>query len=502
MDIQEGSVGFDERKLQFEEGGVALTGLGQDLQEGILRAQPVFGRAPEASDPPVNGADFIIMRKSGLTKTGKDLVSELNLNNLVNYGPLEDGWDLAINTEMYARNAASSVLKAGTDITKELFAGRHRKSDTLENVTTSTAIMYGLAERLNNQLGNFGLSLSRQNMGSFQGIMGNQYLRRVALPYIAYQQAVYFDGLTDDTVSDTLADGYVNTHETLAGIKETLGINKVMKPWANVFKQAGGFDQIGEWVGVKQLDFLSFGMFSDFRSPEELRDYYESGEDPIRKNRYWGIGSPSPWAGGGIDHYEPNWYRKIKSDYQFTDTEYGSESEYWANNWMPTLTHPLAPIKHFITDPYHYEKKHEDDRPYAVTGGFSEVQNIPIIGPAIDSTVGRILKPRRQHKGLEKAHEEYLSSINQYVQEQYSPVKDGSYVSVSGTGAVAQFNMNADPGSEDMFGGTAAVYGEDSGIVNYGNGITPTYRTQVSGGVGEGSGTTTEGVHDIGGPSF
>lgn len=497
MNIQSGNVSYDERKLVFESGGVQLTGLGQDLQEGILRAQPIWGKAPEPSKPSINGADFIIMRKSGLAQTGKEVVSELNLNNLKNYGPIEDGWDLAINTEMYTRNAASTLLDSSKSVVKEMFAGRHRKSDTLENVTTATGIMYGLAERLDNQLTNFGLGLSRQNLGSFQSIMTNQYVRRVVLPYVAYQQAVYFDGLTGDSVSDTAADAYVTTHETLAGIKETLGINKAMRPWANVFKQAGGFDQIGEWAGVKQVDFLTFGLFSDFRNADEVRDYYESGEDPIRKNRYWGIGSPSPWAGAGIDHYEANWYRKLKSDYKFTDTMYGSESEYWANNWMPTLTHPFAPIKHFLTDPYHYEKKHEDDRPYAITGGFSEIQNIPLVGNLIDSTVGRILKPRLEHKGLEKAHKEYLSAINDYIKEQYSPVEDGSYVSISGTGAVEQYNMNADPGTEDLFGGTAAVYGEDAGIVNHGNAITPTYRTQVSGGVGSG-----EDLHTAGGPSF
>lgn len=504
MNIHKGDVGYDDTKLVFESGGVSLNGFGQDLQEGILRAQPLTGRAPEAGKPSPNGADFIIMRKSGLGKAGKEIVSELNINNLKNYGPIDDGWDLSINTEMYARNASSTLVQQGLAVSKEMLAGRHINGDSLENVTTSTAIMYGLAERLDNQLGNFGLSLSQKNLGSFQSIIGNQYLRRIVLPYAAYQQAVYFDGLTGDTVSDTAADAYVNTHTTLQSIKEGLGINKALRPWANVFKNAGG-DQVGEWLGVKQLDFLTFGMFSDFRSGEDTREYYESGEDAIRKNRYWGIGSPSPWAGGGIDHFEANWYRKLKSDYKFTDTMYGSESEYWANNWMPTLTHPFAPIKHFLTDPYHYENKHELDRPYAITGGFSELQNIPIIGNLVDGTVGRILKPRKEHKGLEKAHEEYISSINQYIQDKYSPVNDGSYVGISGTGAVTQYNMYADQGTGDYFGGSAANYGADAGIVNYGNGITPSYKTNVAGGgaggpVGSigGSGGTAVGGSIIG----
>ncbi|MFE4029163.1 hypothetical protein ACFX4N_23700 [Priestia sp. YIM B13551] len=489
MHIKDGDVSFDERKLIFESGKVQLTGLGQELQEGILRAQPILGRAPEPSQPSLNGADFIIMRKSGLRQTAKETVSELNLKNLTDYGPIEDGWDLAINTEMYTRNAASSLFQAGKDVTQEMFAGRHRKSDSLENVTTSTAIMYGLAERLDNQFTNFGIGLSRQNLGSFQSIMTNQYLRRIVLPYAAYQQAVWFDGLTGDNISDSAADAYVNTHETLAQVKDMLGINKAMKPWAKVFQNAG-FDQVKDWVGVEQLNFLTMGAFTDFRSADEVEDYYESGEDPIRKNRYWGIGSPSPWSGNGIEYYAPNWYRRIKSDYKFTDTMYGDESEYWANNWMPTLTHPFAPIKHFLTDPYHYEKKHEVDRPYAITGGFSEIQNIPIVGNLIDGTVGRILKPRIEHKGLEKAHEEYLASVNQYISEQYSTVEDGAYLSVAPGGGVTVLDMYGDQGTWNGIGrpepvsgisGTGPTHGAEAGHVNYGNGIKARYKTGSDG---------------------
>lgn len=495
MSFKGDSISIDNRSMVFENGGIELSGFGQEIQSGILRAQPIFGRAPDKAPPSPNGADFIIMRKGGVANNAKENLSNINLN-IMNYGPVDDGWDLAINTEFMLRDTTSKLVKTGHDVIGEIFAGRGRRGDSLDKVTTTTAITYGLAERLDNQLTNFGLGLSQQHLGSFQSIIGNQFARRIALPYMAYQQAVYFDGLTGDAVSDTLADAYVNTHSTIQDIKEITGINRVMRPWKKVFEQAAGTDQIGEWMGVKQLDFLTFGMFSDFRSGDDVRDFYESGEVAIRKNRYWGIGSPSPWAGGGISHYEPNWYRKAKSDYKFTDTMYGSEKEYWANHFMPTLTNPFAPIKHFITDPYHYEKKHEVDRPYAITGGFSEIQNIPLVGSLIDGTVGRVLKPRKEHQGLEKAHREYLASINEYIQDQYSPVKDGTYVGVSGTGAIQSFNIYGDSGTGDLFGGTAAVYGDDAGHVNYGNGVVGTYKTTASGGggtSGTGSGTSSLG---------
>ncbi|UOE58082.1 hypothetical protein [Cytobacillus oceanisediminis] len=503
---------FDETAMMYA-GSPELTALGFDLQEGILRAQPKWGRAPEPKTPAVNGADFIIMRKSQMADQVKQQLSQINFGLLTR--PVDDAWDVAINAEMFARDAVSNVLSAGKVAARELFAGRRANGDSLENVTTTTAIMYGLAERLDNQFTNFGLGLSRQNLGSFQSIIGNQYLRRIAMPYMAYQQAVYFDGLTGDTISDTAADAYVNTHETIAMAKDLLGINKAMRPWSRVFQNAG-FDQMNEWVGVKQLDFMTFGMFTDFRSAEQVRDYYESGEDPVRKNRYWGVGSPTPWAGSGIEYYRPNWYRQLKSDYKFTDTMYGSESEYWSNHWMPTLTNPLAPIRHFITDPYHYEKKHEADRPYAVTGGFSEIQNIPLVGNLIDGTVGRILKPRREHDGLKSAHREYLAAINDYIDQQRNPATEGAYVGVSQSGGITTYDKY---GSQGTWGGinpidpingmsgSGPTHGAGAGVINYGNFLTAAYKTPGAtgsggygtgyGAVGAGSGASSEEIKQL-----
>src|SRR5699024_7324945 len=133
-------------------------------------------------------------------------------------------------------------------------------------------------------LKNYGLGLSTENLGNFWSTMFNQYGRRVALPLIAYQQAKYFDDLTGNVFRDGVADAYVNTHETIAQVKEITGINKALGQWQDVFADAG-LDQIGSWVGVQQFNALTFGAFNDFRSPEEIREFYEEGDVAIRKNR-------------------------------------------------------------------------------------------------------------------------------------------------------------------------------------------------------------------------
>lgn len=317
---------------------------------------------------------------------------------------------------------AFAIINGSLDYGKQLpqlFAGQGG------DVSTLTTGAYFFANRLNTPLEKLGLGLPNHLKGTAQSILFNQWGRRIVLPFMAYQTARYVDGLTGDFFSDTAADTYVNMHEDVNNIKEFSGINRNgreiqrLMPWQ---------EQVNEWFPVKAFNAATFGLFSDFRSGEDVEEDYTSGEVAVRKGRYWGIGSTSPWFGNKIDHYEPNWYRKMKSDYQFSDNMYGSESEYWANNWMPTLTHPFAPIKHFITDPYHYEKKHAEERPYAVTGGFAELDNIPLIGSAVDSVVSGVFKPQFTNARLAGAHKEYLTAYNERL--------SAAYINMNAAGAI------------------------------------------------------------------
>ena len=405
--------------------------LANDVQLTTREFQPWYAAAPEEIKGSPTGSNITLYRKRN---SYRERLQEIN--------------------ERYKAegkiNESYVVTKHGEAIwgtMRELFAGRKNASE----VTTMTAFPYYYAERMDNAVAGLGGGLSQTHRGSAASILGNQFTRRIALPYVAYQQAVWLDGQFNDFFSDTLAESYVNMHEDMASFKEATGINTAFGPWAQVF---AGADQVAEWPFIKPLNFMTFGAFNDWRSGEEVHKFYESGETEVRKNRYWGVGSSSPWAGTGIEYFQPNWYRRMKSDYKFTDTMYGSESEYWANNWMPTLTHPFAPIKHFFTDPYHYEDKHKEDRPYAVTGGFSEIQQIPIIGPALDGTVGRILKPRLEHSGLGKAHREYLAELNANVKEKYGQLQDGHYVRRGVAGGVTLYDA---PAQANGSGGGGAI---------------------------------------------
>ncbi|MGL4819814.1 MAG: hypothetical protein ACRC5C_07525, partial [Bacilli bacterium] len=513
-------IGLDGKPM----GEFGFSVFGNDIQEAIQRAEPKWGKKVEDFIPSPVGSDTLIIRKGSAAQDIKQSLSRINRNiyqsqpNNINdgifgidssvtdyiallrqngkYSPIDGHYSTGllshpnqlafsgnITTEDLKHNAteiADALIDRSVGYVQELLAGRgsifssKKGADKLTDVTSRTVFAYSMAERLNAPLEAIGMGLSRENMGTMQSVIGNQFMRKFALPYMAAQQLMYFDGLTDDTVSDGAADMYVDAHIGLNRLKELTGINKIMRPWSEVFKQTGG-DQIGEWIGIKQLDFLTMGALSDFRSGEDVEYYYEHGEDAVRRNRYWGIGSTTPWAGAGIEYYKPNWYRQLKSDYKFSENMYGSESEYWANHWMPTLTNPLAPIRHFITDPYHYENKHKKDRPYAVTAGFEELDMIPVIGPTVNKIASSILKPQRENGDLDKAHREYLAEANAKLQQTYRTAQQGAVIHVGASGEVTVrpdiYNVSS---HEEGSGGGTGTGSGGSGAGGAGNraGIT------------------------------
>lgn len=383
------------------------------------------------------------------------------------------------------RRPTDALLSSVSSVIKQPFAGGRNTGD----VTTATLPFYYLAERLDNAVAQVGLGLSQKNRGSMQSILTNQMGRRIVMPYVGYQQAVWLDGMTGDFFSDQAAETYANMHEDLGWAKEVTGLNDIGRQWSRVFS---GSDQLTESPLGRAFNFASLGLF-DHKSGEEVREFYESGEVAVRKGRYWGIGSNTPFTGGKVDRYVPNWYRRIKSDYQFSENAKGSESEYFANHWMPTLTNPLAPIRHFVTDPYHYEKKHEESRPYPVTGGFAELEVIPIVGPALNNSVGRILKPRREHPDLEKAHRAYLEEINNNINDQYAMAGEGGMLQGMPAGG---FNVTQGALEGEGTGGMAGVTPEQYQMMIGGNagGATGAARGQL---------TAINAMYsDIGGPAL
>lgn len=150
----------------------------------------------------------------------------------------------------------------------------------------------------------------------------------------------------------------------------------------------------------------------------------------------------TPYQGGRIQYFAPNWYQRMVSDYEWTPEGLGSKEEYFANAWFPTPRYPLAPLRYFVTDPYRWEREHYYTRPYPETGGFAIFEDIPLVGPALNQTIGRLFKPKR------RMHEEELAAyIARRVQEAQE-TGEGSSVIVApvgpGTGGALGVAIAAD----------------------------------------------------------
>jgi hypothetical protein len=141
----------------------------------------------------------------------------------------------------------------------------------------------------------------------------------------------------------------------------------------------------GKGARLGLLAMLPFvpGMIGSRETSDELRDIY-SGRTPVavRSGRLWDVGS-TPLEGGRIKYFRPHWYARMRSG-AAKKALYGSEEEYWANN---PLLHPV----NYLKDPYALERKNYYSHPYPITSPAGS--NIPLVGPIIAGTIGRLIKP-------------------------------------------------------------------------------------------------------------
>ena len=174
---------------------------------------------------------------------------------------------------------------------------------------------------------------------------------------------------------------------------------------ALAFTQLAKRTSIGKAIGGAAAVFGLVGGQTPGQSYEDLQAEY-SGEKKVavRKGRFWFMGN-QPLEGGEISRYDYSWYHKLMSDYQYKSV-YGDKSEYYkyhSNVYgipFPTLQN-FGGIRNLL-NPYRIEDINKGSRPYEVTSNMFE--EVPVFGPILASTIGKIVKPR-----IERRPEEYLS---------------------------------------------------------------------------------------------
>lgn len=145
----------------------------------------------------------------------------------------------------------------------------------------------------------------------------------------------------------------------------------------------------GPLAGLAIGGVQGFGLFDMTKNTQELKDIYSGREEvPIRKGRWWELSS-SDFEGGRIRNFQPNWYARLKSQYMDTPDGWGSPFEQMLYKPWPLLD--FNPVGFLLGGRYHYANQHYYSRPYPVSNtAFNEM---PIIGPAVSATLGRLIAP-------------------------------------------------------------------------------------------------------------
>ncbi len=140
------------------------------------------------------------------------------------------------------------------------------------------------------------------------------------------------------------------------------------------------FGLIGVGVGLATVLPFIPGALMPSQSSAELKDIYSGRKEVgIRKGRWWEMGS-SDYQGAQIMYYRPNWYARMRIG--------ARDKSIWGDD-----AERLSPIEKWYKREFTYEleKKHYKDQPFPITS--LPFEDIPLIGPILSNTIGRLIKP-------------------------------------------------------------------------------------------------------------
>lgn len=296
-----------------------------------------------------------------------------------------------------------------------LFTGRKN----MEDFTALSMVGYYMPYRLQNALGQVGLGFSDNSMKSSFDIWKNLFVKRfapISAGVVGYQYADYeLEEATGAGLTERYQNMIANRRLSDAEDRDMSDIEKAKRkqqlmPGSEQFDLYPTFELpvIGEvsperTIAKVTAGILSGGMYApsaeDTMSYDEVMYDLEYGTDEIRKGRWWAFGSKTAFAGDKAVEFAPNAFRRAHSDYEYTDTMYG-DGENWENSWMPNARNPLGALGFLVgtANPYWFEEKHYDDRPYMLTGELFNA-NTPILGDIGNATIGRLIKPVKEMHG-------------------------------------------------------------------------------------------------------
>lgn len=222
--------------------------------------------------------------------------------------------------------------------------------------------------------------------------------------YFAGRTAGFVTGAEDTTFkpSNMILGAYSMARAGLQDVREATGISDLARgaeeaapgivdsTFSNVLRMAAGpvagllaKSKVGFAVGSAASVLLADDFTGSIKdTPEDVRDVL-SGEKEvaIRKGRYWEFGKQA-YEGGQIGYHTQGIVARMRSGYKYTDTLYGSETEYFSDqSSLPTptnlfgLRNVVEGIKGAFGGQSRMEARHKYQRPYP--GSVEEVTQPP-----------------------------------------------------------------------------------------------------------------------------
>ena len=305
------------------------------------------------------------------TKVFEAAIGNINESYINEYNSYTFMKESALSRLSQVKNINDAIKTLG-EAGRELGAGRHNLND----YTTLTQLPQFMVARLSWGVEALGLNLSQNSTGSTLDMIKNIGLKRI-LP-VAGALALYdymnyeSENFTGVSITGAAANALANVDKASRRLAYSTGIGQAIDWW----KESS---VIGDyWTGS-----------TDFQTVEEREEWYKNGYSAVRSGRMWGFGSTNEYRGGNIQYYQPNYLKRAHSNYHEVSL-YGSAEEKFKHSWLPSLRHPLSPLR-AMWDPYWLEKKNMDERPYPLTGKlFSEGT---AWGAILNPTLGEMIKP-------------------------------------------------------------------------------------------------------------
>lgn len=327
------------------------------------------------------------------------------------------------------RDINKGTFKKALKTTQRMFTQLAAGRDDVEDITSATFIPYFMLSRLSDALNVVGLGFSKENMKSVYGLAFAGLTKR-ALPIMIGSTYLEWaddtsEEITGKSMSGALASGVANVDIASRRVLDTFGITD----WLKDEKRLNPIMQY-------------WGDRDDFQNAEERYDYYAKGYTPVRRGAWWTFGGVNEARGADIQYWEPTFARRINSDYE-DKSLYDGYFDKWSHSLLPTPSNPLSPIFGLL-DPYWLEDKHEDDRPYAVSGPLFTT-GTPW-GSILNATVGKIIKPQEELHPWRLRHgidvKNLIGEINDYIKDKAHDLGNSNLIQIK-NGSVTAVSFSA-----------------------------------------------------------